>query len=114
MNQNKSTVLEWLCCGLLMDAELHEQHRFSEMGTNFDEFNEQVCRTDITNPDFHIGINFWDSWVDQCRHGFRQNFYSQITPDLWPKLAKEIVHDLQDGNPISNPLILRNFDLRKR
>jgi len=107
---------QMLINALRLDATRHEQGEYKNVGSEFEQM--ECYRSDHPNLPSNenskylgIAITFWDSWIDQVRHGFRQNFYPGISPDSWPTLAREIADALESETSITNPLILRHFDL---
>lgn len=113
------SLTKMLITELRVDATRHEQGEYKNVGSAF----EQMERYRSDHPDllpaenakyFGIAYTFWDSWIDQVGHGFRQNFCSGIASDAWPRLAREIADALESETSITNPLILRHFDLITR
>lgn len=98
------------------DAKRHEEGNYGELGCEFDTLED--CRSQqLDSPrdkNFGIAHTFWDSWIDQVRHGFAQNFYRGIAPDDWPSLAREIANNLELETPIENTTILKLFNLAPR
>ena len=104
---------------LRVDAIRHEQGEYKNVGSAFEQMERYRSNHPGLLPNenakcFGIAYTFWDSWIDQVEHGFRQNFYSGIPRDAWPALAKEIADALESETSINNPLILRHFALRTR
>jgi hypothetical protein len=98
---------------LRADATRHEKGDFANLGCKFESVELYRSAHPDLAPSKNICIahTFWDSWIDQCRHGFGQNFYDGIPPAAWPGMAREIVESLESGAPIVNATILRHFDL---
>lgn len=92
-----------------LDIGRHERGEFKSIGSEF-EFVDGLPVEEISTSDFAIAHTFWDSWIDQVRHSFKQNFYEGIDPDDWPTLAAEILDCLETGQPIRNAIVLRHFD----
>jgi hypothetical protein len=99
-----------LISSLRRDAVLHQSGEYESVGRDYDSFDALVPRDEtITDRNFWIALRFWDSWSDQCRHGFGQNFYRGIVEKTWPMLANEIASCLETGNEITNKLVIENF-----
>lgn len=102
---------------LRADATRHEQGDFGNVGCEFETveaYRSQYLLDSPSNKNIGIAHTFWDSWIDQVRHGFGQNFYDGIPPNTWPSMAKEIIQSLESGTPIANTTVLLHFDLARR
>lgn len=84
--------------------------KFSEMGLDFDEVDSLLPSED---PLRGVPLTFWDSWLDERNHSFR-GFYKEIGKEDWPVLAELIAKSLENDSLISDPRILKAFDLRRR
>ena len=99
---------------LRADAARHEQGNFSELGRDFEPVEQYRSQhPDTGDENTGIALTFWDSWIDQVRHGFEQNFYSGIAPGSWPGIAREIADNLESGTPVTNGSALQHFDLTR-
>ena len=108
------SLTKMLIAELRTDATRHEQGEYKHVGSAFEQMeNYRSSHPDLLPAEngklLGIAYTFWDSWIDQVGHGFRQNFYKGITADAWPTLAREIADALELETPIINPLILRHF-----
>lgn len=95
---------------LQKDACYHEQGLFNRVGEDFDKLDGEIPRT-IHDKHFWIAFTFWECWVDQCNHGFYQQFYDGIGKEDWPVFAREIAQCLERQEVILNPVVLQQFDL---
>ena len=86
---NELTINQALAKALVRDALYYDQGKLSSVGQDFDSFDAEAAPSIIHDPNYSIGFNFWDIWIDQCRHGFTQNFYKGIGQADWPVLARE-------------------------
>ena len=105
-------VTKMLIDALRADATKHECGILSELGCEFEAMEEyRSTHPDLqTDRNFGIAYTFWDSWIDQVRHGFAQNFYSGILPDDWPILAREIANCLEAETSIESAVLVKYFD----
>jgi len=94
---------------LTRDIKLHEEGKFDEIGNGYAEYDNEFPRTD---HQLMIAWNFWDAWIDERNHGF-PCFYSGITKETWPQLARHIIEKLSKGEEITDQLILSNFVFKR-
>ncbi|HEY9753871.1 MAG TPA: hypothetical protein V6C97_01775 [Oculatellaceae cyanobacterium] len=107
-----SQLPKMLADALRADAARHERGDFVNVGKEFDLLEEYRREHAESQSDETIRIahRFWDSWIDQVRHGFAQNFYNGISAGMWPLLAREIALALDSGGAVTNALVLKHFD----
>ena len=88
-----------------------------ELGSGFYQFEEECPSYDehsiLSGHSLMIAWDFWDSWIDECNHGF-PGFYEGISKEAWPELAKLIVEKLMEDGEIDDPLILKHFVIEKK
>jgi hypothetical protein len=98
---------------LRKDADLHEKGLFKQLGSDFDQLDVEangVFEDARVQQAFGIAWNLWDSWLDESNHCF-PGFYEGIAKDHWPAIARQIAENLEDGNEVIDPLLLRHFVL---
>jgi hypothetical protein len=103
---------QFLIENLMLDATAHESGRYSDVGRSFDEFDANLPRDD--QPEFNklfIALNFWDGWIDARNHDWQ--YYSGINQSDWPVLARHIVRAIANDSEITEPAVLRHFNLKK-
>lgn len=101
--------------GIKCDITRFEMNDFNDMGSEYEELelwrfelgNEIEYETELTG----LAINFWDSWIDQTRHGFEQEFYEDINKNSWTKLAREIVRHIEGHLELKDTVLLKNFGI---
>ena len=98
--------------GLTHDADAHESGRYGDIGIGFDEFDAGLPRDDDTKlHKLFIALAFWDGWIDARNHDWQ--YYEGINEADWPVLAKRIVASLAEDQEITEPVVLRRFDLQE-
>ena len=90
------------------DIKRHEDGAFSDLGKEFDS-----VKFDNFNDVDRLAWSFWDSWIDECRHGF-PGFYKGIAKADWPKIGREVVLNLESNSPIKNDLVTKHFGPKKQ
>jgi hypothetical protein len=101
---------QFLMENLMRDAIAHESDCYPDIGVGFDEFDANLPRFD--RPEFnklYIALNFWDGWIDARNHNWQ--YYSGINQWDWPILARRVVQAIADDGEITEPIILRHFNL---
>ncbi|HKO96622.1 MAG TPA: hypothetical protein VJU86_06510 [Pyrinomonadaceae bacterium] len=97
--------------GFSRDINAHAAGRYEEVGAGFDDLDGALPRE--VGPEFvklFIALNFWDGWIDSRNHAWL--YYDGIEQFDWPVLAKHIVESLEADQEITEPTVLRHFDLR--
>ncbi|HXV97351.1 MAG TPA: hypothetical protein VEC93_02940 [Anaerolineae bacterium] len=98
---------------LLRSASKHEAGLFVEIDYSYDTLDSELPRND--KPEFDklfIALNFWDGWIDARNHDWK--YYEGIRAEDWPRLARNIVADLDADQEITDELIRSHFDFRSR
>lgn len=95
---------------LKRESSFHEQAQFEKMGEVYDDFDEKFP---TGHPELRIAWTFWDAWIDERNHGFPEN-YQGIPKDAWPRIAGHIIEALEKKVPISDPVVLANFDFTEK
>jgi hypothetical protein len=96
---------------LRKDADLHEKGLFSQLGNDFDQLDVKttgIFQDASVRQVFSIAWNFWDSWIDERNHLF-PGFYEGIAKEQWPALARRAAEDLEKGDEVVDPLLLKHF-----
>jgi hypothetical protein len=81
--------------------------------TGFDQLDSELPRD--AGPEFdklHVALHFWDCWIDAGNHNWL--YYPGLAADDWPRLARAIVHDLQQNRDISDERVVERFDSRRQ
>lgn len=94
---------------LRQDAAAHEAEQFDTIGRRFDAIEYRFPRG--TAPELgrlHIALTFWDGWVNARNYGFPPG---PIKSGEWPRLARGVAADLEADRDITDPTVLRQFDL---
>jgi hypothetical protein len=99
-----------LLTALRRDADLHDQRRFEEIGSDFDRLDPAIPRA---SKDLMAALDFWDAWIDERNHRF-PGFYPGIESSSWPVLARRIADDLVAGRAIGEPMVLKYFKPKPR
>src|SRR5687768_18119812 len=98
-----------LVAHLRQDAAAHERELYDEIGRRFDAVEYHFPRG--TAPELsrlHVALTFWDGWVDARNRGWPAG---PIALGDWPRLARGVAADLEADREISDPLVLKRFDL---
>ena len=95
---------------LRRDALLQEENRLMELGEKFEELDASLSRD---SEQLAIAWTFWDSWIDERNHRFPE-FYKGIKRDMWPILARHIADRLAGNQTITDPLILKYFEIKPK
>jgi hypothetical protein len=88
-------------------ASAHQPHQ------GYDEVDHGLPRGD--DPRWHkifVALSFWDGWIDASNHDWTN--YDSIWRADWPTLAREIAADLRADREVSNPIILAQFEFRRK
>jgi hypothetical protein len=96
---------------LAADLERYSIGNIKEFGSEFDRLDDEIPRT-IADANFWIAFNFWEAWIDQMNHGFRQLFYD-IPREDWPTFCEHILEALRSGKEITDWTVLDRFDSRQ-
>lgn len=99
---------------LLRSAEMHEAGQIWEIDGSWELLEGDVLKPD-TGPDFDkliIAFEFWSGWIDSRNHDWL--YYEGIKMDDWPRLARQIVDDLNADRETVEERITRHFDYRNR
>ncbi|MEO5588410.1 MAG: hypothetical protein ABIS03_02400 [Gemmatimonadaceae bacterium] len=94
---------------LRQDADAHEAANYDAIGRRFDAVEHQFP-TGIAHElgRLHIALTFWDGWIHGRNHGWPPG---PIATGDWPALAREVAADLEADRDVTNPDVLRNFDI---
>ena len=98
-----------LVAELRANALAHEAQQYDTIGRRFDRVEHDFPTG--TAPELgrlHIALAFWDGWIDARNNGWPRE---PIKESDWPTLARAVADDLAADHDITNPLVLRRFDL---
>lgn len=102
-----------LASALLSDADAHEGGRFDEIAERYDDILAELLPfEDSWPPQVSVAFEFWDGWVDARNHDWQ--YYSGITQEDWPRLARDIARSLREGVEPADPIVMRHFQPRPR
>lgn len=97
--------------GIKSDVDRFTKGDLKTFGELFDTCDLKLPR-DLDDGDIYLALNFWDSWIDECGHGF-EGFYKPIERTDWVPLALEIISSLENNKKITNSLLVEKFDITK-
>ena len=96
---------------LRKDADIHEKSLFKQLGSDFDQLDVEdtgIFEDARVRQAFAIAWTFWDSWIDERNH-LSPGFYEGIAKDHWPVLARRVAENLENGEEVIDPLLLKHF-----
>ena len=98
-----------LVAQLRQDAAAHEAEQYDSIGRRFDAIEHRFPRG--TAPELgrlHVALTFWDGWANARNYGFPAG---PIAVGEWPRLARSVAADLEADRDITDPTVLRQFDI---
>ena len=101
----------FLIDNLTSEADAQDGGSPQEVGRGFDVLGDNLPGE--SGPEFgklFVAINFWDGWVDARNHGWQ--YYEGIRETDWPVLARRIAKALAADREITEPIVIKYFDLR--
>jgi hypothetical protein len=87
----------------------HEAGHYDTIGRRFDRLEHEFpVGTEPELGRLHIGLAFWDGWIDARNNGWPRG---AIAENVWPTLARSVADDLEADRDIQDPLVISRFDL---
>ncbi|HLO13205.1 MAG TPA: hypothetical protein VK206_00135 [Anaerolineales bacterium] len=88
---------------LKKSIEAQNRGQFEQIKEGYEQLDMALPRK--AGPKFDKLLNalyFWDCWIDDCNHGWRQ--YKGMSPEEWLRLAKLIITELEADQEIIHHL----------
>ena len=94
--------------------DLFDRKKYDKIGEDFDELHAMLYnnRESIDYENVSIAINFLDAWIDSVQHDFMIKYKGIEKKEIWSELARELISNLENGENISNNIILKHFKLK--
>src|SRR5688572_33351174 len=95
------------------DAAAHDAGNVDEVGGSYDDVLSEVLPLwNDAGGTVGAAFKFWDWWIDARSHGWRRP--RGIARDDWPRLARHIAAALENGNPVTDPVLLERYAAANR
>lgn len=95
---------------LARGAELADQQSTSNLAAGYKEIELAMPRLPYKRwRKLYVALGFWTCWIAEADEGFPEN--ALVSRDDWPRLARILAEDLQNGRDVSDPQIRAIADL---